>query len=54
MERESRRERKKENALSLGNMSGRFRHVLVEGRKFRMDRGREGGWERERHASRQL
>lgn len=34
----SRRERKRENALTLGKVPGRFCRVLVESREFQMER----------------
>ena len=36
--RESRRERKKEDTLFMGEMSGRFHHILVDSKEFKMEK----------------
>ena len=40
--RESWRERKKEDTLVLGEMSGRFRYILVDNKEFKMENEASG------------
>ena len=35
---ETRRERKKEDTLFMGEMSGRFHHILVDSKEFKMEK----------------